>query len=308
MRFSSKFFTLFVLIPAVSLALVLSGPVWAAKKDQSATQDKAQAHTGKKGQDSSKKEGSKTSAKKESSKKESSKKESSKKETSKKEGSKKESKESRGKSKGKSKKEKKVKKHPAVVQSNAQAVKAAEEILDSAAPAKNQAGADKGEAAQAKAKDEPKSEAQQSYEKGMDLGRRNNYAQALDQFDQAIKLDPNNGGYYAGRGHANFMLNNLDKALTDYNKAISLNASDPLILVMRGHTHLKLHDYAKAVQDYDKAVQMGFSDPEVYKGRGFAYGQLNQPEKMCLDFQAACQKGDCEMLEKSRQDKICGNN
>lgn len=214
----------------------------------------------------------------------------------------------KGKGKGKSKGEsKKKKKHPAVVQSNDQAVRAADEALRKTP----EGGSPKAVAAaepNAPVREQPKSEAEADYEKGMELGRQNQYKQSLDHFNQAIKSDGANPNYYAGRGHANFMLGNLDKALDDYNKAVSFNTTDPLAFVMRGHTNLKLRNFAKSIQDYDKAVQMGYEDTEVYKGRGSAYAQMNQPEKMCSDYKAACQKGDCELFENAKHGGFCTAN
>ena len=203
------------------------------------------------------------------------------------------------KSKGKDKKGKKPKKNPAVVQSNSQAVKAAEEALRGSDTAKEQAAAPPCGPTQVR---------------GGSVLREGHGFRAPEQLRQVGgTVRP---GHQARRQERQLlhrprprpvMLGNLDKALDDYDKAIALNADDPMAVVMRGHTYLKKRDFAKAVQDFDKAVGMGYADADVYKGRGAAYGQMNQPQKMCEDFQAACKAGDCEMLEKLRRDNFCGN-
>jgi tetratricopeptide (TPR) repeat protein len=195
-------------------------------------------------------------------------------------------------------------KHPAVVQSNAEAERKAEEALKNTEEKASPATGTKS-ASTAPLREQSGGQAQELYEKGMELGRQNNYAQALDEFNQAIKLDAKNASYYAGRGHSHFMLNQLDNALDDYNKALALNPQDSLPLVMRGHTYLKLGNYDKAIQDYDKAIQTGSTDAEVYIGRGSAYLKLNQPDKMCADFKVACDKGECEQRENARKSGIC---
>ncbi|GAB6036322.1 hypothetical protein JCM15519_08810 [Fundidesulfovibrio butyratiphilus] len=151
-------------------------------------------------------------------------------------------------------------------------------------------------------------QAEKLFEKGMELGRSDKYNQAIDAFSEAIKLDPNNGGYYSGRGHANFMSQHYDQALQDYNKALSFNNDDSLALVMRGHTNLKLSKFNNAIQDYNKALKLGYGDADLYKGRGSAYAKLNEPANMCADFRAACQKGDCEMWDNARNQGFCNGN
>jgi tetratricopeptide (TPR) repeat protein len=51
----------------------------------------------------------------------------------------------------------------------------------------------------------------------------NNYAQALKDFSEAIRLDPKDSVYYYNSGVTYSKIQNTNKAIIDFTKAIELN-------------------------------------------------------------------------------------
>jgi len=143
------------------------------------------------------------------------------------------------------------------------------------------------------------------FEKGNELGKQNKYQQAIEQFDRAIKLNPNRADYYASRGHAFYYMKLYTRAVEDYTLAIERNQSFALAYSMRGLSHTRAGQFEKALEDYNKAISLGPKEADYYKGRGYTYFHLKQYGPMCEDYQKACNFGDCELLETARKENLC---
>lgn len=143
------------------------------------------------------------------------------------------------------------------------------------------------------------------FEKGNELGKQNKYQKAIEQFDRAIKLNPNRADYYASRGHAFYYMKLYTRAIEDYTQAIERNSSFALAYSMRGLSHTRAGQFDKALEDYNKAISLGPKEADYYKGRGYTYFHLKQYGPMCDDYQKACTFGDCELLETARKESLC---
>lgn len=97
---------------------------------------------------------------------------------------------------------------------------------------------------------------------------------SVDDFDLAIKNDPNYADAYNNRGYAKFLLNDFHGALQDYNNAVRLKPHDSLGLYNRGVIKNSLLDFAGAIKDFDQAVMIGKNYGEAYNSRGFSKLQL----------------------------------
>lgn len=80
-----------------------------------------------------------------------------------------------------------------------------------------------------------------------------NYTEAIQNFDQAIALSPNNVKAYIPRGIANGALG----------------------------------DYTSAIEDFDKAIELDPVNDVAYQGRGFANIKLNKTNEWCSDLYKA---------------------
>ena len=148
-------------------------------------------------------------------------------------------------------------------------------------------------------------EADSYFEKGIDFGKQNKFQKAVENFDKAIKLNPNRADFFASRGHAHYYLGKYDKAIDDYTKAIAKNPNYALAYSMRGLSRTRSGHYPQAIEDFNRAIALGPKEADYYKGRGFTYLHLKQPELMCQDYKKACDLGDCELLESARKEKAC---
>ena len=68
------------------------------------------------------------------------------------------------------------------------------------------------------------------YNLGVAKGNLGDYVSAIQNFDEAIKIDSNYASAYMNRGGAKYMLKDLKAAYADCKKAIEINPQDPVVL------------------------------------------------------------------------------
>jgi curved DNA-binding protein CbpA len=119
---------------------------------------------------------------------------------------------------------------------------------------------------------------------GYNYGEQGDYQKEIEQYDEAIRLDPQFVNAYYNRGVAYGYLGQYEREIQDYDEAIRLNPQFAKAYNNRGLAYTDLGQYERAIQDYDKAIRL---DPQVansYNNRGVAYGYLGQYERAIQDY------------------------
>jgi len=127
------------------------------------------------------------------------------------------------------------------------------------------------------------------YDDGMRLIDQQKPAEALPQFDQAIRANANDVYSYLGRARAHRMMNQFDMSMQDCNAAIRLRPQDPQVFFCRGLTQMMTKQFDQAVRDYSEAIRLNPSFVLAYDGRGNAYINLQQWDRALQDFTQALQ-------------------
>ena len=83
-----------------------------------------------------------------------------------------------------------------------------------------------------------------------------NYEEAVDNFNSAIRLDPSNARYYNYRCWALVLNGDAKSALSDCKKSLQLRPDDPNTLDSRGLAHFALGNYQAALKDYNRTIQL----------------------------------------------------
>ena len=83
------------------------------------------------------------------------------------------------------------------------------------------------------------------------------FQKALEQFQAAEELAPNEPAMHDFLGDAQRALNNLPAARAEYTRGHELNPKDAGMLQQRGHVNSFAGDYAAARADYDSAMALG---------------------------------------------------
>ncbi len=113
------------------------------------------------------------------------------------------------------------------------------------------------------------------------------HSEAIDEFTNALKLDPKYAYAYYNRGNSYYELTEYDKAIADYTEAIALDPKDAAVYNNRGNLYNNLKEYNKAIVDLTKAITL---DPKIamaYYNRGISYAALKEYDKAIADYTEA---------------------
>jgi tetratricopeptide (TPR) repeat protein len=87
---------------------------------------------------------------------------------------------------------------------------------------------------------------------------------ALEYYRKTIDLDSGNTDAFYNSGLILFKLGRIDEALDRFEKALALKPDDPAFLEMAGRCYINKADFAKAIEYLEKA-KTGYDDPERTK-------------------------------------------
>jgi putative GTP pyrophosphokinase len=99
------------------------------------------------------------------------------------------------------------------------------------------------------------------------------YEEALNDFNMAIRMEPNDTRVYTNRGLTYHMLKELAKALADFNKSLELNPLWPDTFYGRALTYYDMGNLHSALEDCDKAIAL---KPDFKQAVKFKQYMLNQ--------------------------------
>jgi tetratricopeptide (TPR) repeat protein len=114
-----------------------------------------------------------------------------------------------------------------------------------------------------------------------------NIAGAIDDYDEALRLTPETASLYIGRGHARFVKGDLAPAIADFTEAIRLNPKSPSAFNRRGLAYRRSGDLTRALDDYTAAIVLNPVYALAYNNRGYVYEAQGRKEDAIADFQAA---------------------
>lgn len=107
---------------------------------------------------------------------------------------------------------------------------------------------------------------------------------AIGDFDAAIAINPSYADAYTSRGLAKSSQGQLSGALEDFNKAINLKPSSVDAYLNRGVAFEQLGKLDRALEDYGKAIALDPSDYLAYCNRGIIFAKMGQSDKAVRDY------------------------
>ena len=107
---------------------------------------------------------------------------------------------------------------------------------------------------------------------------------AIADYDQAIRLNPENAVGYINRGVAYDDLGEYEQAIADYDQAIRLNPEDAVAYNNRGVAYSELEEYKPAIADFNQAIRLNPKDKAAYYNRGKAYYELGEYRPAIADY------------------------
>jgi lipoprotein NlpI len=88
---------------------------------------------------------------------------------------------------------------------------------------------------------------------------KGDYARAIQDYDQAIRLNSDSALIFNNRGSAHQHRGDYERAIQDYEQAIRLDPTSARAFNNRGRVNHLKENYAQAIKDYDEAIEL---DPD----------------------------------------------
>lgn len=122
---------------------------------------------------------------------------------------------------------------------------------------------------------------------GIKKAEEGDFEGALENFDRAIKLNPDYADAYNNRASVRHELGDDPGANKDYTEAILLNRYCAVYHNNLGIISYNSDDYRGAQADHTRAIQLNAGDAQAYNNRGFARLRLGDLQGALKDFTKA---------------------
>jgi tetratricopeptide (TPR) repeat protein len=113
------------------------------------------------------------------------------------------------------------------------------------------------------------------------------YRQAMSDFSEALKRDPNDSLLYAYRGLTHAALGEVSAATADCEIAARMSPNDAEVYDLKGIVDTQLRDFEGASRDFDTSLRLNPKFPRSYFNRGIMHMRLEQYELALKDFTSA---------------------
>ena len=101
---------------------------------------------------------------------------------------------------------------------------------------------------------------------------------AIAEFEEAIRIDPQNAKAFLGRGMVWYQKKEYDRAMADYDAAITINPQYASAFDNRGRVWLDRGAFDRAIDDFDSAIRIDPQNAWAFGNRGVARIKKGQLE------------------------------
>jgi tetratricopeptide (TPR) repeat protein len=129
--------------------------------------------------------------------------------------------------------------------------------------------------------------AEDFHELGINKAKERDFEGAIENFNRAIKLNPDYANAYNNRANVRHELGDFPGAIEDYTEAILLNPKCSDFHRNRGIISCELGDHRGAQADHSRAIQLNPNNDQAYNSRGFARLQMGDVPGALKDFTQA---------------------
>lgn len=110
---------------------------------------------------------------------------------------------------------------------------------------------------------------------------------AIADYDEAIRLNPNDADAYKYRGIAYWLKADYIHAIADFTSILRITPHDVVAQSNRGKAYINNGDYDLAIQDFNWIIDHSHKDASAYHDRGVAYYNKGDTEKAIEDLEMA---------------------
>ncbi|MFL6521672.1 MAG: tetratricopeptide repeat protein [Chthoniobacterales bacterium] len=123
--------------------------------------------------------------------------------------------------------------------------------------------------------------------RGNSYGGKGDWDRALRDYEEAVRLVPNNADALTNRGNAYAHKRQLDKSTTDYNEAIRLNPKLFQAFYNRALNYLATADLNRALADLTECIRLNPKFEQAYEKRAIVFVRLKRRDEGLRDAEMA---------------------
>jgi tetratricopeptide (TPR) repeat protein len=138
--------------------------------------------------------------------------------------------------------------------------------------------------------------------RGNALGKLERHEQALKDYNRALELEPHDPDTLSNHGAALANVGRHEDALKDFNRALELRPDHPDALYNRGLALHRAGHYENAIKDYNRALELTPNHPATLYNRACTYSMWGNFEEALRGLEAAI-KGNEKYRKKARTDE-----
>jgi tetratricopeptide (TPR) repeat protein len=120
--------------------------------------------------------------------------------------------------------------------------------------------------------------------RGVSYRRLKQYRRAIQDYDEAIRLNSRVALAYYNRGIVYGILRQYSRAIQNYDEALRLSPRFAIAYNNRGNAYSNLKQYRRAIQDYDEVLRLDPRYAIAYYNRGLAYEALGQKKEAVRNY------------------------
>jgi lipoprotein NlpI len=121
----------------------------------------------------------------------------------------------------------------------------------------------------------------------MNWDEKREYDRAIEDYTQALRLDPKDSGIYSLRAHTWHKKREYVRAIEDYTQVLRLSPKYPWTYSFRAGVWSDKREYDRAIEDYTEALRLSPENHDDYFSRGMAQFHAGRPELAAQDFDRA---------------------
>ena len=107
-------------------------------------------------------------------------------------------------------------------------------------------------------------------DRGLQKQEREDYAGAIEDYTEFIKINPNRSEGYSNRGFARAMLNKLPEALQDFDRAIELAPNNADAYNGRGNVNALAGNLSASIRDFNRSIRYDRNFADAYYNRAIS--------------------------------------
>ncbi len=127
----------------------------------------------------------------------------------------------------------------------------------------------------------------ENFKNGNTCLKEKQFLKALESYNRAAKIIPDNALLYYGKGTTLLFLNRFKEAINIFQKAININPDNNMAFIGLGVAMLGLNRYKEAIINYKKAIDIDPDIGENYNGFALAFYRLGRYEEAINNYQKA---------------------